>query len=109
MTKIPYEIPTEIRDLTAKSVEEARKAFERFAEAAHQATAQAEDVSTKALSFTEAHVKAAFDHAQKLIQAKNPQEFLAHQSEYVKAQLASMEEHAKELGTAILKKVTPDK
>jgi phasin len=120
MTKVPYEIPTEIRDMTAKSVEEARKAFERFAEAAHQASAQAEgaankmqssvkDVSTKALSFTEAHVKAAFDHAQKLIQAKNPQEFLAHQSEYVKAQLASMEEHAKELGTAIMKKVTPEK
>ena len=65
MTKIPYEIPTEIRDLTAKSVEEARKAFESFIEAAHKATAQAEgtanalqssakDVSAKALSFTEA-------------------------------------------------------
>jgi phasin len=120
MAKILYEIPTEIRDMTAKSVEEARKAFERFSEAAHKASAQAEgaanmmqssvkDVNTKALSFTEAHVKAALDHAQNLIQAKNPQEFLAHQSEYVKAQLAAMEEHAKELGTAILKKVTPEK
>ena len=27
MTKIPYEIPAEISDLTAKRVEEARKAF----------------------------------------------------------------------------------
>jgi hypothetical protein len=70
MTKIPYEIPAEIRDLTAKSVEEARKAFESFIEAAHKAAAQAEgttnalqssgkDVSTKALSFTEANLKAA--------------------------------------------------
>ena len=42
MTKIPYEILAEIRDLTAKSVEEARKAFESFIEAAHKATAQAE-------------------------------------------------------------------
>jgi hypothetical protein len=41
MTKIPYEIPAEIRDLTAKSVEDARKAFESFIEAAHKATAQA--------------------------------------------------------------------
>ena len=117
MTKIPYEIPTEIRDLTAKSVEEARKAFGSFIEAAHKATAQAEgttnalqsrakDVSAKALSFTEANLK---DHAQKLIQAKDPQEILAHQSEYVKKQLAAMEEHAKELGTAVLKIVTPDK
>src|SRR5580692_7283519 len=120
MTKIPYEIPAEIRDLTAKSVEEARKAFGSFIEAAHKATAQAEgtanalqssakDVSAKALSFTEANLKAAFDHAQKLIQAKDPQEILAHQSEYVKKQLAAMEEHAKELGTAVLKVVTPDK
>ena len=120
MTKIPYEIPAEIRDLTAKSVEEARKAFGSFIEAAHKATSQAEgtanalqstvkDVSAKALSFTEANLKAAFDHAQKLIQAKDPQEILAHQSEYVKKQVAAMEEHAKELGTAVLKKVTPDK
>jgi len=104
MTKIPYEIPAEIRDLTAKSVEDARKAFGSFIEAAHKATAQAEgtanalqssakDVSAKALSFTEANLKAAFDHAQKLIQAKDPQEILAHQSEYVKKQLAAMEEH----------------
>ena len=120
MTKIPYEIPAEIRDMTAKSVEEARKAFEGFAAAAHKAAAQAEgtatalqssakEASAKALSFTEANVKAAFDHAQKLIQAKNPQEILAHQSEYVKKQLAAMEEHAKELGAAVLKKVTPNK
>jgi hypothetical protein len=46
MTKIPYEIPAEIRDLTAKSVEEARKAFESFIEAAHKATAQAEGTAT---------------------------------------------------------------
>jgi phasin len=87
--------------LTAKSVEEARKAFESFIEAAHKATAQAEgtanvlqssakEVSAKALSFTEANLKAAFDHAQKLMQAKDPQEILSHQSEYVKKQLAAI-------------------
>jgi phasin len=116
MTKIP----DEIRDLTSKNVEEARKAFESFIEAAHKATAQVEgtanalqasakEASTKALSFTEANVKAAFDHAQKLVQAKDPQEILAHQTEFVKKQLAAIEAHAKELGTAVLKKVTPDK
>ncbi|HUI22596.1 MAG TPA: phasin [Methylocella sp.] len=120
MTKFPYEIPTEIRDMTAKSVDDARKAFETFMEAAHKAAAKVEgtanvlqssakEASAKALSFTEANVKAAFDHAQKLVQAKDPQEILAHQSEYVKKQLAAMEEHAKELGATILKKVTPEK
>jgi phasin len=116
MTKIP----DEIRDLTSKSVEEARKAFDAFIEAAHKATAQVEgtanalqssakEASAKALSFTEANVKAAFDHAQKLVQAKDPQEILAHQSEFVKKQLVAIEAHAKELGAAVLKKVTPDK
>jgi hypothetical protein len=62
----------------------------------------------ESLSFTEANVKAAFDHAQKLIYATDPQELIAHQSEYVKKQLAAMEEHAKELGVAVLKKITPD-
>ena len=55
---------------------EARQAFESFIEAAHKATAQAEgtanalqsSASAKALNFTEANLKAAFDHAQKLIQ-----------------------------------------
>jgi phasin len=120
MTKIPAEIPAEVRDLAAKSVEEARKAFESFIAAAHKATAQAEgtatalqssakEASAKALSFTEEHVKAAFDHAQKLVQAKNPQEILAHQSEYVKKQLTAMEEHAKEIDAAVFKKATPNK
>jgi hypothetical protein len=54
-------------------------------------------------------VKAAFDHAQKLIHTKDPQEFLAHQSEYVKKQLAAIEEHAKEISTTVLKALTPDK
>ncbi len=120
MTKIPNEIPPEIRDMTAKSVEEARKAFERFTEAARTATAQAEsaaskaqvsvkDAGTKAFDFAESNVKAAFDHLQDLIQAKNPQEFLAHQTEYVKKQVAALEEHAKELGSAIIGKATRDK
>ncbi|MBO0733213.1 MAG: phasin family protein [Methylocapsa sp.] len=113
-------LPPEIRDLTTKSVEEARKAFEAFTDAARKASAQAEDaaakvqssakdVSAKALDFTEAHVKAAFEHAQKLVDAQTPQEFLAHQAEYVKSQLAALEKQAKELGAAITKKGPPDK
>jgi phasin len=120
MTKIPYEIPAEFRELTAKSFEEARKAFDGFMAAAHKATVQVEgaatalqtsarEASAKALSFTEANAKAAFDRAQKLMEARDPQEILAYQAEYVKKQLAAVEAHAKELGAAVLTKVTPDK
>jgi phasin len=119
MTKIPYEIPAEIREATTKSVDEARKAFEGFMAAAHKATAHmegtanalqasAKEASAKAL-ITEANVKAAFDHAQKLMEAKDPQEILAHQAEFVKKQFAAVEAHVKELGAAVLTKVTPDK
>jgi len=120
MTKSPYDIPAELRDLTTKSVGEARKAFDRFFAAAHNVGERAEStvtslqseakaVSSKALSFTEANIKAALDHAEQLIQAKDPQEFLSHQTEYVKKQLVALEAHAKELGAAVLKKVTPEK
>jgi hypothetical protein len=55
MTKIPYESPAEIRDLTAKSVEEARKAFGSFIVAAHKATAQAEEASARNPPSQESH------------------------------------------------------
>jgi len=120
MAKIPYEIPPQVRDLTAKSVEEARKAFEGFIEAAHKAAAQAEgtanalqasakEASVKALNFAESNVKAAFDHAQKLIQTTSAEEFVAQQTEFVKKQMAALQEHAKDLGSAAFKKMTPDK
>ena len=105
--------------MTEKSVEEARKAFERFVEAAqrqalrrkaaHSLQSSAKDVSARAISFTDANVHPAFDLAQKLVHAKNPQELLAHQSEYVKMQLAAIEKQAKELGAAALTAVPPKK
>lgn len=120
MTKIPYEVPAEIRDFAEKSVGEGRKAFERFIEAAKQVAAQAEGatgtlqssakgVGAKAIGFTEVNVKAAFDLAQKLVHAKDPQEIFALHSEYVKTQLAAIQEQAKALGTAVQQAVTPKK
>ncbi len=116
MTK--YEIPTEMRDFAEKSVDQARKAFESFIGAAQKASTDAEgaaasvstnakEVATKAVSFAEANVKAAFDLAQKLVQAKDVQEILNHQSEFAKAQLASIQEQAKEIGEAVKKAVAP--
>jgi phasin len=114
MTQPPYQIPNEIRDFAEKSVEQARKAFEGFAGAAQKALTSvdlsafplqsgAKDVSVKALSHAEANVKAAFDLAQKLVHAKDVQEVLQLQSDYVKTQLELIQEQAKELGTAFQK------
>jgi hypothetical protein len=55
------------------------------------------DMGTKAMGFAETNVKAAFDLAQKLVQARDMQEVLALQSEYVCAQMATIQEQAREL------------
>jgi phasin len=110
----PYQVPTEVRDFAEKSVEQARKAFEGFAGAAQKALNTelpivppgAKDVGVKALSFAEANVNAAFDLAQKLVRAKDPQEVFQLQAEYVKAQMATIQEQTKELGAAIQKSAT---
>ncbi len=118
MTNLNLEIPTEVREFAEKSVDQARKAFDSYVAAAQKATAQSEaaastlatsakDLNSKAISFVETNVKAAFDLAEKLVQAKDPKEFLAIQSEYLKGQLASVQEQAKALGEAVKKAVTP--
>jgi phasin len=118
MSNLNLEIPAEIRDFAEKTVDQARKAFDSFVAAAQKATAQSEaaaesltsnakDVSAKAIGFAEANVKAAFDLADKLVHAKDPKEILSIQSEFLKNQVASVQEQAKALGEAVKKAVTP--
>jgi phasin len=118
MPSSPFEIPNELRDFAERSVEQARKAFEGFLSVAQRASGGAGDatntsqsgaksVSAHVLSYTERNVNAAFDLAQKLVRAKDPQEALALQSEYMKTQLAVLQEQARELGAAVQKSLTP--
>lgn len=118
MSNLNLEVPAEVREFAEKTVEQARKAFEGFVVAAQKATAQqeattasltsgAKDITSKAIGYAEANVKAAFDHAQKLIQIRDPKEILAVQSEFVKSQLAAVQEQAKDLGEVVKKAVTP--
>jgi len=120
MTNPSYQIPTEVREFAEKSVEQARKAFEGFSGAAQKAIAAidtsafpfsegAKDVGQTALSYAESNVKAAFDHAQKLVQAKDVNEVLALQNEFVKNQFEAFQEQAKALGAAFQKAATSQK
>ncbi len=105
-----YEIPSDMRDLAEKSVDQARKAFEGYITAAQKAVGQADDTATsvqsnaknlgtKAMSFAEHNVRTAFDLAQKLVRAKDLQEVLSLQSEYAKTQMTTIQDQAKELGS----------
>jgi len=113
----PFEIPNELRDFAERSVDQARKAFEGFVAVAQKTVGSVDGVASNAqsgaktvgaqiLGYTEQNVNAAFDLAHKLVQAKDPQEALAVQSEFLKAQLNSLQSQAKELGAMIQKSAT---
>lgn len=112
-----FEIPEQIRTFAEKSVEQAKKAVDDFIAASHKAVDKVEtstsevqsgalDLNKKVLSLAEANLSAAFDHAQKLIKATNPQELLALQSEFLKAQAASFGEQVRQIGDAAAKTVS---
>ena len=109
--KIPYEVPTEMREFAERSVDQARKAFDGFIGAAQKAVDTAhgsaetarvstQDVTRKAMSYAENNVSAAFELAQKLVKSKDLTEMMQHQSEFMKAQMASFQSQLKEMGSA---------
>jgi phasin len=107
-----FEVPAEMRDFAEKSVDQARKAFDGFLGAAQKTIdtvegssqtlrSSAQDMTRKTFAIAEQNISAAFDLAQKLARSKDVQEAMRHQAEYVKTQLASMQEQLKELGAAV--------
>jgi phasin len=105
---VKFEVPAEMRELAEKSVAQAKQAFDGFIAATQQAVGTAEtQVKTMqtgakqagelALTFAERNVAASFDFAQKLLHAKDAQEVTALQTTYVKSQLSTLTEQAKEL------------
>jgi phasin len=113
-----FEVPNDLRDFAERSVEQARKAFEGFVSVAQKAAGAMDSASSsvqsnvktagaQALGYAEKNVNAAFDLAHKLVKAKDPQEAFSLQSEYLKAQIASLQEQAKEIGALIQKSASP--
>ena len=109
-----YEIPTEMREFAEKSVDQARKAFDGFMGAAFKAAGSLEgstdvvqtgarDIGRKALSYAEQNVAAALEFATRLVSARDPQEILALQSEFIRSQLQTFGEQAKDIGSTATK------
>jgi len=109
--KLPYEIPTEMREFAERSVEQARKAFDGFMGAAQKAVdnahgsaesarANTQEATMKAIAFAESNIAAAFDFAQKLVKSKDLAEVMQHQSDFLKSQVATFQDQLKELGSA---------
>ena len=103
--KMMMEVPAQVRDLAEKSVNQAEKAFEAFITAANQSVSMipspTTEMSKKALSLTEKNMKAAFDHARQLVHAKDMQEAIQIQTEFLKSQYAAATEQLKEMGSSL--------
>jgi phasin len=103
-----FEIPAEMRAFAEKSVEQAKLAFDSFVSAAQQtvnttenqaasARTGAKEAGELAMRFAERNIASSFDFAQRLLRAKDPQEVTALHAEYVKSQVATLTDQAKEL------------
>jgi len=103
--KLTMEVPAQIKEFAEKGIQQAEKGFDAFIDAAHKSVAMVPnpttEISKKALSFTEQNMKAAFDHARKLLRAKDPQEAIKLQTEFLKAQYAAATEQLKQLGSSV--------
>jgi phasin len=109
-----FDVPTQMRQFAEQSVEQAKKAVDGFLSAAHKtattletqaSTAQsnAKDVGQKVMGFAEQNIANSFEFAQKLVRAKDVQEVLALQQEFLKSQMQAMQAQAKDLGSAATK------
>ena len=106
-----FEIPAEMRSFAEKSVAQAKQAFDGFLAAAQQAIERVEgqtaaaqagaaDMSRKAMTFAGHNMAASFAFAQKLAHARDVEEVMRLQAEFLKGQMQAFSEQAKELGAA---------
>jgi phasin len=116
MTEPKLEVPTELRDLAEKTIEQAEKAFGMFFEAANKSITSipnpGTEMSKQALSLTQQNIKAAFEHARKLVHATDLQEAMRIQSEFLKSQFTNAGEHMRQITGGMIssaKDTTKDK
>ena len=111
-----FEIPTEVRQLAVKSVDEVKRAFDSLVVAAQKVTTSlagqaaaaqsgSKEVHSKVRTFAERNVASCFEFAQKFVHAKNVQEVMQLQAELVKTQLRAVLEQTTELADAAIKTV----
>jgi phasin len=107
-----FEIPVEMRNMAEQSVVQARQAFDGFMSATQQALAKmeqqasaahggAKDTSEKIRTFAEQNVAASFDYAQRLVRAKDMDEMMRIQTEFVQSQMSTLGGQAQELGADV--------
>jgi len=113
-----FDVPTQMRQFAEQSVEQAKKAVDGFLTAAQKtastletqantAQAGAKDVREKVMGFAEENINNSFDFAQKLVRAKDIQEVMRLQQEFLQQQMQAMQSQAKDLGASAVQAAKP--
>jgi phasin len=106
MTEPKLEVPAELRDLAEKTIDQAEKAFGMFFDAAGKSMTSmpgaGTEISRQALTFTEQNMKAAFEHARKLVHATDLQEAMRIQSEFLRSQFTNAGEHMRQITGGVI-------
>ena len=88
--KMTMEVPPQVREFAVKSVDQAERAISSFMESASKSVAMVpsptSDAAQQALAITEKNLKAAFEHAHKLMNAKDINEVMQLQTEFLRNQ-----------------------
>jgi len=96
------------KDAVSKYITESQKLREKADSGVRATYSGAKEMNDKAVAFAEANVAAGFELAQRLLQAKDPQEMGAVYESHLKEQMERMNAQFRELGNAISQPPTVD-
>ena len=97
-SKMTMEVPPQIREFAEKSVDQAEKAISSFIESATKSIATVPGP----IALTEASLKAQFEQARKLMQAKSINEVMLLQSEFMRHQFGAATDQFKKMTSSML-------
>lgn len=113
-----FEVPDQMREVAEKSVDQAQTAFAQFMEATNKAMdnfegstsamqAGATNLGRQTLSFAEANVAATLEFARRMARAKDLEEMMQLQSQFMHGQMTSLGDHTRAL-TETASKIAAD-
>jgi hypothetical protein len=96
------------KDAVSKYMAESQKMRAKVDSSVQASYSSAKDMNEKAVAFAEANVVAGFELAERLLQAKNPQEMGAVYQSHLKEQMEKMNAQFRELGNLMSKPAPVD-
>lgn len=109
-----FEVPEQLRTYAEQSITQARKAIEDVMKVAQttvtsvegstqQMQAGAVDLNKKMLTYAEENISAAFEFAERMARAKDMEEIMKLQSEFMTARMSAFGEQTREIGDSAAK------